>query len=170
MPFCFKYLITGAGYSDAYYQIPILLIAAIFNIIVSLMGSVYVALKKSNEIAKTSVLAAIINIIINILFINKIGLYAASVSTLIAYLAMAVYRYIDVQKYVKIKINKKNVYILSLTLIIVLIEYYIRKTYLCIIGLLLTILIAVIINKNILKNIKLLLIEFLNKLSHKHQS
>ena len=100
MPFCFKYLITGAGYASAYYQIPILMLATIFTITVSLLGSIYVALKKSNEIAKTSILAAIINILINIIFINKIGLFAASISTVVAYLSMSIYRYIDVQKYV----------------------------------------------------------------------
>lgn len=46
---------------------------------------IYVALKKSVEIAKTSMYAAIINIGVDVLLIRWLGLYAASLSTLLAY-------------------------------------------------------------------------------------
>lgn len=152
MPFCFKYLITGKGYSSSYYQIPILMTSTIFTIMVSLLGSIYVALKKSNEIAKTSILAAVINISINVIFIKRIGLYAASISTLIAYLSMTIYRYIDVQKYVKVKINFKSIiYVLTLGTITIA-PYYTRNTILCSASLLITIIIALFINKEIIKS------------------
>lgn len=164
MPFCFKYIITGAGFAEAYYQIPILLTATIFNIVVSLIGSIYVALKKSNEIAKTSILAAIINIIINIIFIKKIGLFAASISTLAAYLSMSIYRYKDVQKYVKISIDKKNILILIITLLFISIIYYIRNNYLCIIGVIITICSTIIINRDLISKSKSIINKFKRKL------
>lgn len=150
MPFCFKFLITGAGYAPAYYQIPILMLATIFNIIVSLLGSVYVALKKSDEIAKTSIIAAIINILINFVFIKKIGLYAASISTLVAYLSMSIYRYFDVQKYVKIKVEASNVVYILFFSALVLIPYYLRNNILCFISLLIVLVVSIIYNKNII--------------------
>jgi len=134
MPFVFKLFITGKGFAPAYYQIPILMISAIFSIQVSLLGSVYVALKKSVEIAKTSIYAAIINIIVNLGLIKFIGLYAASVSTLVAYLSMTIFRYIDVQKYVKIKINKKFVFEAIIIACLLIVIYYIKNIYLLIIG------------------------------------
>jgi len=134
MPFVFKLFITGKGFAPAYYQIPILMISAIFSIQVSLLGSVYVALKKSGEIAKTSIYAAIINIIVNLGLIKFIGLYAASVSTLVAYLSMTIFRYIDVQKYVKIKINKKFVFEAIIIACLLIVIYYIKNIYLLIIG------------------------------------
>lgn len=150
MPFCFRFLITGKGYAPAYYQIPILMLATIFNICVALLGSIYVALKKSNEIAKTSIMAAAINIVINVIFIKKIGLYAASISTLIAYLSMAIYRYIDVQRYVKVKVKLNSVLYIIFLGIITVIPYYIRNNILCIISLVLTLIIALFINKKII--------------------
>lgn len=162
MPFCFKYLITGKGYSTAYYQIPILMMATIFNIMVSLLGSIYVALKKSNEIAKTSILAAIINIVINVLFIRKIGLFAASISTLVAYFSMSVYRYIDVQKYVKVKVEKKIFAFIFIYCFVVLIPYYIRNMYLCAGSLITTVIFFLILNKKIIKKfVKILKVKFL---------
>lgn len=150
MPFCFKYLITGSGYASAYYQIPILMISTIFNIIVSLLGSIYVALKKSNEIAKTSIIAAIINILINLILIKKIGLFAASISTFFAYLTMSIYRFADVQKYVKIRFEKKSLISLMFAFIFVTVTYYIRNTLLSIIGIFVTLFYSCIYNKRLI--------------------
>lgn len=151
MPFSFSFFITGSSFAEAYMQIPILLIATLFNIIVSLLGSIYVALKKSNEIAKTSIYSAIINIVINILLIRYIGLFAASISTLLAYLSMSIYRYIDVQKYVRIKIDFTYVIIILPLIILVLFTYYLNNMVLCFVSLLLTLSLGLYFNKNILR-------------------
>lgn len=152
MPFVFQFFITGKEFADAYFQIPILMLATIFNITVSLFGSIYVALKKTKEIAKTSIYAAIINIVINIVLINKIGLFAASISTFIAYLLMSIYRYFDLKKYVNIKIDVK--YILSVVPIylIITVLYYIHNYYLCFIGLLIIIIFSIYYNVGLMVN------------------
>lgn len=150
MPFVFKLLITGEEYESAYNQIPILMLSTIFSISVSLLGSIYVALKKSKEIAKTSILAAIINILINLLLIKFIGLYAASISTLISYLAMTIYRYLDVQKYVKIKIKKDFIINSIIVAILVLFIYYINNKILCALGLGISIIFALKYNYKII--------------------
>lgn len=147
MPFVFSILINEK-FDDAYYQIPILMMSTLCNIIVSLLGSVYVAKKNSKEIAKTSILAAIINIVVNLVLIKFMGLYAASISTLVAYLAMAIYRYIDVQKYIKIKIDFKLVLYTILISIIIFTTYYMRITWLSIISVIITVFYAILINRN----------------------
>lgn len=167
MPFVFKYLITGKSYETAYYQIPILMLSTIFSIIVSLLGSVYVALKKTNEIAKTSIYAAIINISIDLVLIKYIGLYAASISTLISYLAMSIYRFIDIQKYIKIKLERWFVLLSVVLSIFILSSYYYRNILMSIFVLGITAIIALAINKDILISMaKLVLLKFGN-FSHK---
>ncbi|MDE7364421.1 MAG: oligosaccharide flippase family protein, partial [Ruminococcus sp.] len=99
MPFVFPIFID-TKYDKAYQQIPILMIAVLFQVVVGLYSAIYVALKKSVEIAKTSFFAAVINIVVDIVLIRFIGLYAASVSTLAAYAVMAIYRYFHVKRYV----------------------------------------------------------------------
>lgn len=153
MPFVFSFLITGDSYADAYYQIPILMLSTIFSIAVSLFGSIYVALKKSKEIAKTSIYAAVINIIINILLIKFIGLYAASIGTLLSYMAMAIYRFFDVQKYVKIKIEKKLILVSIITALVIISIYYIRETWICLIGAVISIVFALYFNMQFVKYI-----------------
>ncbi len=126
MPFVFPILINEK-FGDAYYQIPILMVGIMFNILVSFLGSIYVAKKLTKEISKTSILAAIINIVVNLLLIQYIGLYAASLSTAIAYFSMFFYRYIDSKKYVKIKINSTFVLSLIAVYAITIFTYYIRN-------------------------------------------
>lgn len=152
MPFVFKFLITGEGYASSYRQIPILMLSTIFNIIVSLLGSVYVALKKTGEVAKTSILSAVINVTVNVVLINRIGLYAASISTLVSYCAMAIYRLIDVQKYVKIKINLKMIAVSIAVGSVIVSIYYTRNTQLCILGTLLYVVFALFYNIGTLKS------------------
>lgn len=150
MPFVFSFLITGDGFATAYYQIPILMLSTIFSITVSLFGSVYVGLKKSNEIAKTSIYSSIINIAVNLLLIKYIGLYAASISTLVSYLTMAVYRYFDVQKYVKIKVDKKFILISIFTAAILMVIYYSNKFWVYIIGTIVSVIFALVYNRNLI--------------------
>lgn len=123
MPFIFNIMINN-NFSDAYFQIPLLMVAAFFNILVSFIGSIYIAKKLTNEIAKTSIYAGLINIVVNFLLIRYIGLFAASLSTIIAYLTMFIFRFIDSKKYINIKINKKIIVYFSIFYMLVFISYY----------------------------------------------
>lgn len=123
MPFLFP-LMIDAQYSAAYNQIPILMIAVLFQVVQGLYSVVYVALKKSKNIAKTSILAAVINLALDVILVRWIGLYAASISTLVAYVTMAVYRYFDVKKYVNAGLKTKSVLGTIAAGIVVICAYY----------------------------------------------
>ena len=153
MPFVFNILINEK-FNEAYFQIPILIIGSIFNILVSFLGSVYVAKKLTKEIAKTSVIAAVINIVVNVVLIKQIRLYAASISTLVAYAAMFIYRWIDVKKYVNFTVNKVLIMLSILIYIITIITYYLRNTTISAVLLLVVIVFAIIVNKNSVSYIK----------------
>lgn len=122
LPFVYNILI-GKEYLDSYNYIPILLYANTWYILSSLLGGIYIGLKQTKKIANTTIISAIINIVINILLIHKIGLYAACISTLISYLVMTVYRYIDLKKYLNVKVNIKNIIISTMIFIICYILY-----------------------------------------------
>ncbi len=149
MPFIFSILINQ-NYEESYYQIPILLLGTLLSIIVGMIGVIYIAKKKSKELAKTTAIAAIINIIINIVFIRQFGLYAASMSTFIAYLIVMIYRWFDIKKYINIKLDKVKIFVIIVSLIIALCFYYINILTINIISLTLSILIAIYLNKNII--------------------
>ena len=148
-PFVFNILIKNT-YREAYKYVPILLLANIFSVLIGLIGSIYVAKKMTKEVAKTTVLAAIINLAIDIALVKFIGIYAAAISTLVSYMLLAIYRYIDVQKYVKIKFLKKDIAINIIIYVFTTILYYYNNIILNIINIMFAIIYAIIINKDIL--------------------
>ena len=144
-------LFVNASYHDAYYNIPIYLIASLFNVVIGLLGVVYVATKKTGEIAKTTIFSAVINIVVNLILIKKIGLYAASISTFVGYMVTMGYRIVDVKKYINIKYNIKQYLLISIILVLGTIVYYMENMLLSIITLPVFVIIAILMNKEIVK-------------------
>lgn len=147
VPFVYNILINSK-YTDGYGLVPISILATLFNVVVGLISVVYVAKRNTKAIAQTSFLAAIINILVHLLLIHYLGLYAAVISSLVAFFTMAVYRIIDInKKYFSIKINKKLIVETCVILIIVLCTYHINCLYLNIMSLILTIVFSWHINR-----------------------
>ena len=153
MPFAFNILINEK-FAEAYYQIPILILGSVFNILVSFVGSIYVAKKLTKEIAKTSIISAVINIFVNIVLIKSIGLYAASISTVIAYALMFIYRWIDVKKYVKFNVNKILMFALTIMYGITIFTYYLKNTMISVVVLVIVVVFAIITNLNSVSYLK----------------
>lgn len=148
LPIVFNLFINSA-YNEAYNNIPIYLVAALFNVLIGLLGVVYVATKKTGEIAKTTLFAAIINIVVNILLIRHIGLYAASISTFIGYLLTMVYRIIDTRKYLQIKYDIKRYVVLGSMLLCSCVIYYLNNKLISIICIPFFILLAYLLNRDV---------------------
>lgn len=163
MPFIFPIMINKT-YGGAYYQIPILMLASLANVGIGLISVIYIAKKQTKEIAKNSVISAIINIVVHLVLIKFVGLYAASVSTLIAYLLMFIYRSIDIKKYIELKIDKRLLFSTLIMAIIILVQYYIKNLILNIIMFNVTVIYSVIINR---KNIKFVINTMLKRIEER---
>lgn len=109
-PFIFKLLVKG-DYGAALFQIPILYFGVFFNSFVNFYSGIYIALKRTKQVGISSVAGAVLNVIINILFIKKIGLYAASISTAFSFLIIVLYRAYDLNKIIKIKYKVRTIVI-----------------------------------------------------------
>lgn len=162
MPWIFPLLINQK-YASGYWQIPILLVGTFFNMLISFIGSVYVAKKLSREIAKTSMGAAVINIAVNLALISFIGLYAASLSTAAAYFAMFVFRYRDVQKYVRMKASAQTVWILGILSVLVFAFYYLNVFWLNLLSLVLCAAAAVFLNWKYIRPLSTMILQKFHK-------
>lgn len=146
MPFVFP-IMVNKQYADAYNYIPFLVIATVFNVVICLYSQVYLAKKLSKQVATTAILGAIINILVNVVFIKSIGIYAAALSTTVSYFVMMVYRHFDLKKYINIKIETsliiKSIIMFSITLFV----YYYNNMLLNIINLIVVVIYCVLLNK-----------------------
>lgn len=153
MPFVFPIMINEK-FSSGYGLVPLSILGSLFNVVVGLISVIYVAKKNTKAIANTSIISAILNIIINIALIKFVGLYAAVIATFIAFFTMSIYRMHDIRKkYFKIKIDKSLLIKTVIILLIILPIYYINSLYLNIFALLLAILFAWDLNKDSIKPI-----------------
>ena len=150
MPFVFPILINSK-YNDAYNYIPYLVLGTVFNVAICLYSQVYLAKKLSKQVAYTAIIGAIINIVLNLLFIKTIGLYAASLSTAISYFVMMLYRHIDLKKYVNIKIKKGFIINTMILFAYSIFMYYQHDILLNIISLITAVAYALLINMDFLK-------------------
>lgn len=166
MPFVYPIMINEK-YADGYAQVLILMYAMLCRVIVGLYSCVYIATKQSKKIAYTSVAAAIINIVVNIALVNFIGLYAASLSSLVAFGSMAIMRYIDVNKIVKMRIDGKVLFSSLIIAVLLTFTYYIRNTLLNVIMLAIVVLYAVIFDWAFVKSAFSMIKVYINKFKTK---
>lgn len=148
MPFVFPIMINEK-FSTGYGLVPISIIASLFNVVVGLISVIYVAEKNTKAIASTSIVSAVINIIVHLSLIKFIGLYAAVISTFVAFFVMSIYRFVDAsRRYFKIKLDIKFIIQSIIALTFVFISYYINNIYLNAFAVLFAVLFAIYINKD----------------------
>ena len=162
MPFIFP-LLVDEKYSEAYPQIIILMYAMLLRVLVGLYSCIYIATKESKKIAYTSAILAVINIIVNLLFIKSIGLYAASISTVVAFGSMLIVRYIDINKTIHMKI-KASILISSLSLALILaVTYFLNYFWINIIMLIIITVYSIVINLSLFKSGVIIVKNYLKK-------
>lgn len=148
------FLLIDRKFSAGYNLVPISMLGSIFNVVLAIDTAIYVAEKNTKAIANTAIVSAVINVIVHLCLIKFIGLYAAMISTAIAYLSLCVFRHRDVNKrYLKVNFDQKKLMISILTIIIVFTLYYFNIWYLNIIMITIVFLYDICINGKYLKEI-----------------
>jgi O-antigen/teichoic acid export membrane protein len=168
LPIVFNLLIDRR-YAESYNYIPILVLGAFFHAIAGLYSSVYIAKKLTKQIAKTTILAAVINIIINLTLISFLGIYAAAISTAVAYLFLAVYRHYDVKKYVSIEYENHIFSSLALLFTMVISLYYLNNLVTNVANVMIAAALAILLNRSTINMIKTKLFTRLHPLTPEQQ-
>mgnify|MGYP003304462651 CR=1 FL=1 len=151
-PVLFKLLIKG-DYDDAYPHMPILFMGMFFSSIASFLGGIYVAHKKTKNVGVTTIIAAFINLLINLSLIGSCGIYAASISTVLSYLFLAVYRFFDVLKFQNIRYDYRKIIISVIILVCMCVIFWFNSFAGNIVNCIIGIIIAVFINRTIVMDI-----------------
>ncbi|MDO4889071.1 MAG: oligosaccharide flippase family protein [Candidatus Saccharibacteria bacterium] len=101
--------LVDSKFIEGYAQLFILYVGIILSCLVAFYGGLYVALKKTKQVGISSLVGAVLNIIFNIFMIDSIGLYAASVSTVVSFLAICIYRAVQIRRYIALEYSLKNI-------------------------------------------------------------
>ena len=109
---------------------------------------------RSKSVGITTTIAAAINLVTDIGLIKFIGLYAASGSTLISYVFLFIYRAIDVQKIVKVRINLKHFFGVMLFVLLEAVLCYMQIMVLNIINVIFGLAVFFIINRDFINAVR----------------
>ncbi len=127
-PLLFNILIRG-DYDIAYQQMSILYLGIFCSSIAAFLGGIYMAHMKTRSAGLSTVVAALVNIIIDLVLIERIGMYAASISTMLSYLLLAAYRMFDIKKFQNINYNFKKIIASVIILILMSILSYQQQSF-----------------------------------------
>lgn len=145
-------VVGGKYYAQAKYVMPPVMIGYIFQFVYSLYVNIEFYHKKQKNIAIGTIIACLINIILNLIFIPKFGYIAAAYTTLIGYIVLYLLHYFFV---IRLKCdkwydNKFFVKILSLSMIVLIISNFIY--HYCIIRYIIIILLIAVVLVYFYKN------------------
>lgn len=122
-------LLFAKDYASAWICSAPLIIGVIFHAINGNLGSLYSAFKNTKGAFYSTLLGALVNIILNILFIPWFGINGAAVTTLIAYATTFIYRWFDIKKFVHLKIHHRKLMLFYIALPLQLLLYYYSTTW-----------------------------------------
>ncbi len=94
-------IIVPKEYLDAIYIMPVLTVSVCFMFVSSIFSNLEMYYECNSIIMKTSIFISVLNIILNYLFINRIGYFAAAYTTLFSYLCFTVLHGIYCRIYIK---------------------------------------------------------------------
>ncbi|MGN1456644.1 MAG: lipopolysaccharide biosynthesis protein [Acutalibacteraceae bacterium] len=146
------WIVGSEKYMDAIYTIPPVAASVFFTFLYNLFSSVEFYFEKTKEIMYASIVAAVLNVLLNLVCIYFWGYIAAGYTTLVCYIVLSITHYIVMKKTVAENIDehvelfdKKIIIILSAIVVISTILFsisysFIYIRYSLILGILITIL------------------------------
>ena len=151
IPFVFGILVNEK-YNEAYIYIPLMVLSVYASSLASFSSGIFSAYKDTKILAPTTFVAALINLAFNLIFINKLGLFAPILGTLISYSLINIYRNYKLKKYV---ILPKDKLMLPSFLVLGIVSYlyYSKNIYLYVVGLLLAVIYSYYINKGLVDKV-----------------
>ena len=120
-------ILLSDSYQSGFLYNPILLIGAIMSAFSQFYGSAYMVFKRASGAFSTTVIAAIINVIVGAGLIKWVGLFAPALGTMIAFGVQWIVRAHQLRDCFRVHIEKKAMLILCICMMVVIIVYYIEN-------------------------------------------
>ena len=106
-----------AEYGTVYKYTPLLVAAVLFMCFNQFLSSIYTATKHTKNSFRSSLVACVSNILLNILLIPNFGIQGASVATLASYFICFAVRIVDARRFIPFRVDWKNFCINTATLL-----------------------------------------------------
>lgn len=149
--FLFRY-IFDIRYFGARLFSPILITSVIFGSLTMYFGGIQISLKRTKENGLTTMLGALVNLVIDLALIQSIGLYAAALSTLISNIAICAARYVRLTKDIHFHIDKRTWLYIGYYVYLLFMSYSCNSMSLSLLNLILSCVMFCVINLDFVLN------------------
>lgn len=114
----FLKIFVAPNYYSAWKYTPFLIIGVVYMTLGTFMATSYTVHKDSLGFLISGMFGAIVNVILNLLFIKPLGVYGSALATCISYLSVFIFRYFHTRKYLRYSLHNKEFILGSLLLLI----------------------------------------------------
>lgn len=111
-------LLLNVSYFEAWRYMPTLLCAAAIESIVSFLATVYMVRKKSMHSFLTAMLGTVLNVLLNLLLIPRMGALGAAIATLCGYLIVLIARLIDAPRIIRFDLCLPRMFLSAVLLLL----------------------------------------------------
>jgi len=122
-------IIIGQEYSEALTILPTYFIAVYFSGISAFLGQIFGAEKKTMTLLTSTIIGTIVNVLIVVVLINKIGIMIIPIGSLIGYLSCVIMRYYNLYKIVNIRFNIIDILKAITIILISFIMFYCQQLF-----------------------------------------
>lgn len=160
--------IYGLVLDKSYYQgwklTPLLVLAVIYSGLSILLEGVYTAYKKTFSVLITTIIGAIINVLLTIFLIPIMGVYGAALANTISFLVVAMMRMIEIKKLGLLALDMKRILIYHLAFFFVtFITFNEKSVFITMFIGILTVGVLILLDKNIIRQMEVILHKKINK-------
>jgi O-antigen/teichoic acid export membrane protein len=122
-------ILTNYSFINVIYVVPLIAFASIFNLASNQFSISFNLCKKNIYILYGIIIAGVLGLLINFLFMGKCGFIVSGISQIFSYLAMAVFSFVLGRKIANLKIKLNNSFFLISILILYIILIYFLNPY-----------------------------------------
>lgn len=101
-------IIFAQEFYSAWMYAPFLMLSVLFGALSGLIGGIFSAAKRSDVFAKTTILGASVNTVLNLVLVYTVGPIGAAIATLVSYILVWVARLHEANKIIGFAINLKR--------------------------------------------------------------
>lgn len=112
-------IIFRGDFVSAWYLVPPFILAFVINSISAFLGTFYIANRNTKALMNSTLVGALLNIVLNFVLIKQVGAIGPGIATVISYFVISIIRTVQVKQQMKLQIEFKRI-ILSYILLILL--------------------------------------------------
>lgn len=114
----FMSIYVGPNFSESALYAPLLLASAVFSGMSAFTVGIYASAKKNINVTITTLIGAVVNIVLNLLLISILGIMGAAIATFVSWFVVFFARVFDIRKFFKFRVDNIRIVIYSVIILI----------------------------------------------------